>query len=366
MNKVILANLKKRLDSRKGRWPDELQGVLWAIRTTPRRATNETPFSLVYGVDAVVPADIEEFGSFDLLIDDNLFFDFDPSIVIDSPPAEDFFRSAPDSWIEEIESKLMSDENQEEEESLLELDHESVSEFIADLLIDYPINDSGSVDLVTEQAAAVKESTDLLVEKKSSDSGSEVQDDDSGKESTDLLVEKKANDSGSEVQDDDEGDDDDAGAKKRRRRVRNRDAAVRSRERKKEYVQDLEKKSKYLERECLRLGRMLECFVAENQSLRYCLQKGSGNNTPMMTRQESAVLLLESLLLGSLLWLLGVNFIRLFPYLSHTKCYLLQPEPEKLVLNGLGSSTNPSNTGVSRRCKGSRPRMKVQILTLVA
>ncbi|XP_010496006.1 PREDICTED: uncharacterized protein LOC104773139 [Camelina sativa] len=59
MNKVILANLKKRLDSRKGRWPDEVQGVLWAIRTTPRRATNETPFSLVYGVDAVVPADIE-------------------------------------------------------------------------------------------------------------------------------------------------------------------------------------------------------------------------------------------------------------------------------------------------------------------
>ncbi|XP_010451170.2 PREDICTED: uncharacterized protein LOC104733278 [Camelina sativa] len=59
MNKVILANLKKRLDSRKGRWPDELQGVLWAIRTTPRRATSETPFSLVYGVDAVVPADIE-------------------------------------------------------------------------------------------------------------------------------------------------------------------------------------------------------------------------------------------------------------------------------------------------------------------
>ncbi|XP_010478987.1 PREDICTED: bZIP transcription factor 60 [Camelina sativa] len=305
----------------------------------------------------------EEFGSFDLLIDDDLFFDFDPSIVIDSPPAEDFFRSSPDSWIGEIESKLMSDENQEEEESLLELDHESVSEFIADLLVDYPISDSGTVDLVTVQAAAGKESTDLLVEKKSNDSGSEVQDDDSGKESTDLLVEKKANDSGSEVQD----DDDDAGAKKRRRRVRNRDAAVRSRERKKEYVQDLEKKSKYLERECLRLGRMLECFVAENQSLRYCLQKGgSGNNTPMMTRQESAVLLLESLLLGSLLWLLGVNFICLFPYLSHTKCYLLQSEPEKLVLNGLGTSTKPSNTGVSRRCKGSRPRMKFQILTLVA
>lgn len=150
------------------------------------------------------------------------------------------------------------------------------------------------------------------------------------------------------------------------RRVRNRDAAVRSRERKKEYVQDLEKKSKYLERECLRLGRMLDCFVAENQSLRYCLQKGNGNITSMMTKQESAVLLLESLLLGSLLWLLGVNIICLFPYLSHTKCYLLLSEPEKLVLNGLGSSSKPSNTDVSRRCKGSRPRMKHQILTLVA
>ncbi|XP_019089100.1 PREDICTED: uncharacterized protein LOC109127941 [Camelina sativa] len=59
INKVILANLKKRLDSRKERWPDELQGVLWAIRTIPHRATSETPFSLVYGVDAVVPVDIE-------------------------------------------------------------------------------------------------------------------------------------------------------------------------------------------------------------------------------------------------------------------------------------------------------------------
>ncbi|EOA38351.1 hypothetical protein CARUB_v10009864mg [Capsella rubella] len=298
----------------------------------------------------------EEFDSFDLLFDDDLFFDFDPSIVIDSPPAEeDFVRSSPDSWIGEIESKLMSDENQEEE-SLAELDQGSISEFIADLLVDYP------VDLTTEQATAGKET-----EGSDDSAGKEtVGSDDSGKESADLVVEKKSNDSGSEVQDDDEeGDDDDAGAKKRRRRVRNRDAAVRSRERKKEYVQDLEKKSKYLERECLRLGRMLECFVAENQSLRYCLQKGSGNNIPMMSRQESAVLLLESLLLGSLLWLLGVNFICLFPYLSHTKCYLLKSEPEKLVLNELGSSSNPSNTGVSRRCKGSRPRMKHQNLTLV-
>ncbi|CAL9222781.1 unnamed protein product, partial [Arabidopsis halleri] len=54
-NKTILSNLKKRLNARKGGWYDELQHVLWAYRTTPRRATGENPFSLVYGMEAVVP-----------------------------------------------------------------------------------------------------------------------------------------------------------------------------------------------------------------------------------------------------------------------------------------------------------------------
>ncbi|KAG7556928.1 Ribonuclease H-like superfamily [Arabidopsis suecica] len=57
-NKTILSNLKKRLNAQKGGWYDELQPVLWAYRTTPRRATGETPFSLVYGMEAVVPAEL--------------------------------------------------------------------------------------------------------------------------------------------------------------------------------------------------------------------------------------------------------------------------------------------------------------------
>ncbi|XP_071699483.1 uncharacterized protein [Rutidosis leptorrhynchoides] len=32
--------------------------MLWAHRTAPKDATNETPFSLVYGSDAVIPAEI--------------------------------------------------------------------------------------------------------------------------------------------------------------------------------------------------------------------------------------------------------------------------------------------------------------------
>jgi len=38
-NKTILDGLKKRLDAKKGSWSDELEGVLWSHRTTPRRAT---------------------------------------------------------------------------------------------------------------------------------------------------------------------------------------------------------------------------------------------------------------------------------------------------------------------------------------
>ncbi|XP_075660080.1 uncharacterized protein LOC142629911 [Castanea sativa] len=54
-NKVILAGLKKRLDDAKGAWVEELPHVLWAYRTTPRRSTGETPFSMTYGMEAIIP-----------------------------------------------------------------------------------------------------------------------------------------------------------------------------------------------------------------------------------------------------------------------------------------------------------------------
>ena len=47
--------LKKRLDEAKGKWVEELPHVLWAYRTTPRGLTGETPFSMTYGVEAIIP-----------------------------------------------------------------------------------------------------------------------------------------------------------------------------------------------------------------------------------------------------------------------------------------------------------------------
>ena len=47
--------LKKRLDDVNGKLVEELPHVLWTNRTTPRRSTGETPFSMTYGAEAVIP-----------------------------------------------------------------------------------------------------------------------------------------------------------------------------------------------------------------------------------------------------------------------------------------------------------------------
>jgi transposase InsO family protein len=58
-NAEVLRGLKTRtfdkLRKCGRRWIDELSAVLWSIRTTPNRATGQTPFSLVYGAEAVLP-----------------------------------------------------------------------------------------------------------------------------------------------------------------------------------------------------------------------------------------------------------------------------------------------------------------------
>ncbi|XP_070039750.1 uncharacterized protein [Nicotiana tomentosiformis] len=59
-NKVIIKDLKKKLKDAKGKWPDDLLGVLWAYRTTAKSRTGETPFSLMYGSEALMPVEVGE------------------------------------------------------------------------------------------------------------------------------------------------------------------------------------------------------------------------------------------------------------------------------------------------------------------
>ncbi|XP_070047236.1 uncharacterized protein [Nicotiana tomentosiformis] len=58
--KVIINNLKKRLEESNGKWPEVLLGVLWAYPTTTKTGTRETLFSLVYGVEALISVEIGE------------------------------------------------------------------------------------------------------------------------------------------------------------------------------------------------------------------------------------------------------------------------------------------------------------------
>ena len=55
VNKVIVNGLKKRLDDAKGKWVEKLPHVLLTYRTTPRISTEETPFLMTYGAEAVIP-----------------------------------------------------------------------------------------------------------------------------------------------------------------------------------------------------------------------------------------------------------------------------------------------------------------------
>jgi hypothetical protein len=61
-NGLICNGIKKRLlaplEKAKHAWVDELPSVLWSLRTTPNAATQETPFFLVHGAEAVLPIKI--------------------------------------------------------------------------------------------------------------------------------------------------------------------------------------------------------------------------------------------------------------------------------------------------------------------
>jgi transposase InsO family protein len=66
-NAEVLKGLKTRsfdakLEACGKKWLDNLQSLLWSIRTSVTKPTGETPFFLVYGAEAVLPTDVK-FGS---------------------------------------------------------------------------------------------------------------------------------------------------------------------------------------------------------------------------------------------------------------------------------------------------------------
>nr|GEW15128.1 reverse transcriptase domain-containing protein [Tanacetum cinerariifolium] len=57
-NRSLIEGIKTRLEREKAGWVDELPNVLWTHRTLIKQSNGETPFSLSYGSEAVILAEI--------------------------------------------------------------------------------------------------------------------------------------------------------------------------------------------------------------------------------------------------------------------------------------------------------------------
>ncbi|GJX07452.1 reverse transcriptase domain-containing protein [Tanacetum coccineum] len=57
-NKSLLRGIKTRLEKGGSAWAEEVPNVLWAHQTMKKTSNGETPFSLTYGTEAVIPAEI--------------------------------------------------------------------------------------------------------------------------------------------------------------------------------------------------------------------------------------------------------------------------------------------------------------------
>ncbi|PSR99457.1 BZIP transcription factor [Actinidia chinensis var. chinensis] len=275
--------------------------------------------------------------------------------LFDSSLLSDLSNPSPDSYslsIGDIEQLLMEDDNEDGrgEEAVVGQPQalEWPNDFLSDFLLDSPVESDPSDEVV-----------DLPDGGKNSNSSPSSEEEHDG---MDVLPQTENN-----------GEGVDPVSKKRQRQLRNRDAAVRSRERKKMYVRDLEMKSKYLEGECRRLGILLQCCYAENQALRLSLQNTKAFDASM-TKQESAVLLLESLLLGSLLWFLGIVCLLILPGPLQSTVEAVLPEnvdkknQESLAIRKAESKMFGlqlfQSFMTSKRCKASRSRMKPSSLIL--
>lgn len=58
MNRSIVEGIKARLGRYGKKWVDELPSVLWAIQTMEKTSHQKTPHSLIFGSEAVIPAEI--------------------------------------------------------------------------------------------------------------------------------------------------------------------------------------------------------------------------------------------------------------------------------------------------------------------
>ncbi|XP_026416541.1 uncharacterized protein LOC113311977 [Papaver somniferum] len=58
-NKTLIRIISRTVHENPREWHDQLPMVLWAYRTSPRSSIGVSPYSLIYGADAILPAEIK-------------------------------------------------------------------------------------------------------------------------------------------------------------------------------------------------------------------------------------------------------------------------------------------------------------------
>jgi hypothetical protein len=59
-NALIFETIKKILeDEKKGKWAEVMPKIVWSHNTTVCKATNFTPFQLMYGAEVVLPEEVK-------------------------------------------------------------------------------------------------------------------------------------------------------------------------------------------------------------------------------------------------------------------------------------------------------------------
>ncbi|CAA7408020.1 unnamed protein product [Spirodela intermedia] len=309
--------------------------------------------------DGEGPVEEDVLDSLDVL--DGFYLDFDgtddlhlllfqeSSTVADPSPKRPFAsgESTSPQTISEIERFLMEDgaDVREVEEALPD-------SFFADVFLSG--SDDGSAESAVSSGDDATPPENALEEKSEEDAEPDVSAAASG-----AGFERQMNGEYSESKGD---EDEDSLSKKRRRQMRNRDSAMKSRERKKIYVKDLEMKSKFMASEVRRLQHALHCCAAENMALRQSLTKAKALSVPLAI-QESAVLFVESLLLGSLYWLVSIVCLFLPPWAPPEASGATRSQERTIRTEGLGSekrSTGSESRFISdrRRCRALKTKMK--------
>ncbi|PKU62870.1 bZIP transcription factor 50 [Dendrobium catenatum] len=265
-----------------------------------------------------------------------------PPTSVEAPSMEPSSPDSVSSFVNYIENFLMDDVDWGEGDGGKEVGEDSGVDLFAGALFDGSISSKADVDTPESYDASTKEGHSKE------------------KEVPEVVVVEE---------------DDDFVIKKRRRQMRNRESAMISRERKKLYIKDLEMKNKHLEIEYRRLDYALRCYTAENMALRRSLQFQKNRSCgASVAKQESAVLFMESLLLGSLFWFVSLVCLFLLPSLQSLKILSCSGRDLAMVVARtksrkslmLGKDLRLILHKLKRRCRSMKSRMKFFLFPLHA